>query len=149
MVGNQKVVKAFGYEEEAQQKFEEINGRLQDSGGEIAVCFLADKSKHALCERDRICGGGHRRRAFRNQRRDHGRAAFELLIYANQYTKPFNEISGVVTELQTAFASARRVFEVLDEPSETPDAPGAAVMRDSKGMWRLRTCRSPMCLTES
>ena len=56
-----------------------------------------------------------------------------FLIYANQYTKPFNEISGVVTELQTAFASARRVFEVIDEPLEKPDSPDALVMKRSDG----------------
>ena len=56
-----------------------------------------------------------------------------FLIYANQYTKPFNEISGVVTELQTAVASARRIFEVLDEQDEIPDAPEAAAVKTCRG----------------
>ena len=51
-----------------------------------------------------------------------------FLSYANQYTKPFNEISGVVTELQNALACAGRVFELIGQPAETPDAPGAAVL---------------------
>ena len=61
-----------------------------------------------------------------------------FLSYANQYTKPFNEISGVVTELQTAFASASRVFAILDEPSQTPDAPDARVLTDCDGRVDIR-----------
>ncbi|WP_066686920.1 ABC transporter ATP-binding protein [Christensenella intestinihominis] len=133
MVGNQKVVKAFGYEKEAQKKFEEINERLQTSGVKSqfassltnpctrfvnAIVYATVGIVGALTA---ISGGI-----------TIGQLS-SFLIYANQYTKPFNEISGVVTELQTAFASARRVFEVLDEPSETPDAPGAAVMESSGG----------------
>ena len=60
-----------------------------------------------------------------------------FLQYANQYTKPFNEISGVVTELQTAIACAGRVFEVLDSPDETPDPADAVVMAESKGQVNL------------
>ncbi len=56
-----------------------------------------------------------------------------FLNYANQYTKPFNEISGVITELQNALASARRIFELLDESSEKPDAPDAAVLDPADG----------------
>lgn len=133
MVGNQKVVKAFGYEKEAQKKFEEINERLQTSGVKSqfassltnpctrfvnAIVYATVGIVGALTA---ISGGI-----------TIGQLS-SFLIYANQYTKPFNEISGVVTELQTAFASARRVFEVLDEPSETPDAPDAAVMESSGG----------------
>ena len=133
MVGNQKVVKAFGYEKEAQKKFEEINERLQTSGVKSqfassltnpctrfvnAIVYATVGIVGALTA---ISGGI-----------TIGQLS-SFLIYANQYTKPFNEISGVVTELQTAFASARRVFEVLDEPSEMPDAPDAAVMESSGG----------------
>ena len=56
-----------------------------------------------------------------------------FLTYANQYTKPFNEISGVVTELQSAFASAKRVFEVINEPAEAPDSPEAEVLESVDG----------------
>ena len=56
-----------------------------------------------------------------------------LLSYANQYTKPFNEISGVVTELQNALACAARVFELMEEPSEVPDAPDAVNLEEADG----------------
>ena len=133
MVGNQKVVKAFGYEDEAQEKFEEINSRLYTSGVKSqfassltnpstrfvnAIVYAAVGITGALA----AIGGGITVGQLSS-----------FLIYANQYTKPFNEISGVVTELQTAFASARRVFRVLDEPSETPDAPDAKAVRESGG----------------
>ena len=61
-----------------------------------------------------------------------------FLSYANQYTKPFNEISGVVTELQSALASAARVFEILDEPDETADRPDAHIMERSRGQVSLQ-----------
>ena len=61
-----------------------------------------------------------------------------FLSYANQYTKPFNEISGVVTELQNALACAARIFAVIDEPAQTPDAPDAAELSDVKGSVELR-----------
>ena len=60
-------------------------------------------------------------------------ALSSLLAYANQYTKPFNEISGVITELQNAFACAERLFELIEEPAETPDAPGAARLENVSG----------------
>lgn len=56
-----------------------------------------------------------------------------FLTYANQYTKPFNEISGVITELQSAFASAKRVFEVIDETEEIPDSSNATVLTSVDG----------------
>ncbi len=133
MVGNQKIVKMFRYEKKAQQTFEEINNRLYTSGVKSqfassltnpstrfvnAIVYAAVGITGALSA---ISGGI-----------SIGQLS-SFLIYANQYTKPFNEISGVVTELQTAFASARRVFEVLDEPVEPPDEPQAVVMEGSKG----------------
>lgn len=133
MVGNQKVVKAFGYEAKAQKQFEEINGRLYYFGLRSqfyssltnpctrfvnAIVYAAVGIAGALSS----IGGGI----------SIGQLS-SFLIYANQYTKPFNEISGVVTELQNAFASARRVFEILDEPEETPDSPDAVVLKTSEG----------------
>ncbi|BDF58878.1 sugar ABC transporter ATP-binding protein [Christensenellaceae bacterium] len=133
MVGNQKVVKAFGYEDKAQKQFEEINGRLYYFGLRSqfyssltnpctrfvnAIVYAAVGIAGALSS----IGGGI----------SIGQLS-SFLIYANQYTKPFNEISGVVTELQNAFASARRVFEILDEPEETPDSPDAVVLKTSEG----------------
>ena len=61
-----------------------------------------------------------------------------LLSYANQYSKPFNEITGVITELQNALACAGRVFELLDAEDETPDAPDAAVLQSVRGQLTLR-----------
>ncbi len=133
MVGNQKVVKAFGYEQEAQAKFEEINSRLYTSGVKSqfassltnpstrfvnAIVYAAVGIVGALA----AIGGGI----------SVGQLS-SFLIYANQYTKPFNEISGVVTELQTAFASLRRVFRVLDEAAEASDVQDAKAVRDCDG----------------
>ncbi|MBC8569996.1 ABC transporter ATP-binding protein [Zongyangia hominis] len=122
LIGNQKVVKAFGYEKKAQARFEEINGRLYDCGVKAqfyssmtnpctrfvnGVVYAAVGIFGALS----VIGGNL----------SVGQLS-SFLAYANQYTKPFNEITGVITELQTAFASARRVFSLLDEPLEPSDA---------------------------
>ena len=61
-----------------------------------------------------------------------------LLSYANQYTKPFNEISGVVTELQNALACASRIFQLIAEPPQTPDAPDARVLKDAQGQVEMK-----------
>ena len=126
LVGNQKVVKAFSYEERAQQQFDRINHQLYDVGVKAqfyssltnpctrfvnGVVYAAVAIVGALsC----IVGGFS------------VGALSSFLTYANQYTKPFNEISGVITELQTAIASAKRVFDVIDEPAQQPDEPDAA-----------------------
>ncbi|MCM1381986.1 MAG: ABC transporter ATP-binding protein/permease [Muribaculaceae bacterium] len=129
LVGGQKIVKAFAYEDRAQTRFEEINGRLYKCGV-LAQFYSALTSP---CTRFvnglvyaatgifgavSVINGGSM---------SVGQIA-TFLSYANQYTKPFNEITGVITELQAAFASARRVFEVLDGTEETPekDPPAAA-----------------------
>ena len=121
LVGNQKVVKAFCYEERAQKEFDRINHELYDAGVKAqfyssltnpctrfvnSVVYAAVALVGALS----CIGGGFTVGALSS-----------FLTYANQYTKPFNEISGVVTELQTALASAKRVFAVMDEPAEMPD----------------------------
>ena len=126
MVGNAKIVKAFGYEETAEERMEEINQQLRKYGQKAvfyssltnpctrfvnSVVYAAVALVGALS----CIGGGFTVGALSS-----------FLTYANQYTKPFNEISGVVTELQTALASAKRVFAVMDEPAETPDDPDAA-----------------------
>lgn len=123
MVGNQKIVKAFSYENRAQQEFEEINQRLYESGVKSqffssltnpstrfvnGVVYAAVGIIGALT----VIRGGLTVGQLSS-----------FLTYANQYTKPFNEISGVVTELQTAMASARRIFAVLDEKEEPQDLP--------------------------
>lgn len=122
LVGGQKIVKAFSYEDRAQERFEEINGRLYKCG--VLAQFYSALTNP--CTRfvngivyaaagvfgavSVISGGAMSVGQI---------SAF--LSYANQYTKPFNEITGVITELQAAFASARRVFAVLDEAEEIPE----------------------------
>lgn len=133
LVGNQKVVKAFCYEERAQKEFDRINHELYDAGVKAqfyssltnpctrfvnSVVYAAVALVGALS----CIGGGFTVGALSS-----------FLTYANQYTKPFNEISGVVTELQTALASAKRVFAVMDEPAETPDDPDAAHPSHAEG----------------
>lgn len=133
LVGNQKVVKAFCYEERAQKEFDRINHELYDAGVKAqfyssltnpctrfvnSVAYAAVALVGALS----CIGGGFTVGALSS-----------FLTYANQYTKPFNEISGVVTELQTALASAKRVFAVMDEPAETPDEPDAAHPSHAEG----------------
>lgn len=118
VIGNQKVVTAFCYEERAQEKFEEINHRLYDCG--VMAQFYSSLTNPctrflnglvyavvAIIGALSVIGG-----AF-----SVGQLS-SFLTYANQYTKPFNEISGVIAELQSAFASARRVFTLLDQEIE-------------------------------
>jgi ATP-binding cassette subfamily B protein len=135
MVGNQKVVQAFGYEKAAQERFDEINDRLQKCSLRAtffssltnpstrfvnSVVYAAVGITGALTV---ILTGG----------------AFSVgnltcfLSYANQYTKPFNEISGVVTELQNAIACAARIFELIEEPAEKPDAADAKKLKHADG----------------
>lgn len=128
LVGGQKVVQAFGYERRAQARFDEVNARL-------AACSLKATFFSSLtnpCTRfvnSLVYTGVGVFGAFVGM--GGGITVGQLasfLSYANQYTKPFNEISGVVTELQNALACAGRVFELIGQPAETPDAPGAAVL---------------------
>lgn len=118
MIGNQKVVKAFGYEDENQMKFEEINHRLYVSGVKSQFLgALANPSTRVVNSivYASVCLAGALYVVAGNMSVG---ALSSFLSYANQYTKPFNEISNVFTELQTAFASAARVFKLLDTPSE-------------------------------
>lgn len=137
MIGNEKTVKAFCREDESIEKFEEINERLEKCS--LRATFFSSLTNPgtrfvnsmvyaavglfgALAVIDRGASGGI--------------TVGELscfLSYANQYTKPFNEISGVVTELQNAFACAARLFELIEEPSEVPDPKDAVELTDAKG----------------
>ena len=128
MVGNLKVVKAFGHEDEAQAEFEKINETL--SGYSFKATFVSSLVNPATrCVNSivyaavGVSGAVMAIRAFITVGQ-----LVSFLSYANQYTKPFNEISGVVTELQNAIASASRVFEVIDEPAMEPDAADAVVL---------------------
>lgn len=118
MIGNQKVVKAFGYEDENQVRFEEINHRLYLSGVKSQFLgALANPSTRVVNSivYASVCLAGALYVVAGNMSVG---ALSSFLSYANQYTKPFNEISNVFTELQTAFASAARVYKLLDTSSE-------------------------------
>ncbi|MDU6809912.1 MAG: ABC transporter ATP-binding protein [Clostridium sp.] len=121
ILGNQKVVKAFSYEDEAEEKFKEINARLYESG--VKSQFYSSLTNPSTRFVNGIVyaavGVIGALLAIKGKLTIGDISCF--LSYANQYTKPFNEISGVVTELQTAFASAKRVFNLLDELPETPE----------------------------
>ncbi len=121
MVGNQKIIKAFSYEERAQEKFDEINRRLYQSGVKSQFCSsLTNPSTRFVNGLVYALVGISGAIGAISGRLSVGQLSC-FLTYANQYTKPFNEITGVLTELQSAFASAARVFEVMDAPLETPD----------------------------
>lgn len=138
MIGNQKVVQAFSHEAEALEKFDEINDRLADCS--LKATFYSSITNPAT--------------RFVNSMVYAGVAAAGaiacistagmvnpftvgqlscFLSYANQYTKPFNEISGVVTELQNALACASRLFELIEEQSQIPDKENAVVLENVKG----------------
>ena len=133
MLGSQKVVLAFGYEEETQSQFEEINERLRVWGLKAtffsSITNPATRFVNSLVYASVGIAGAF---AAISGYLSVGQLS-SFLSYANQYTKPFNEISGVVTELQNALASAARVFELIDEEPQIPDAPDAAVLTEVKG----------------
>ncbi len=133
IIGNQKVVLAFSHEREALEKFDVLNEALEKCS--LRAIFFSSITNPAtrfvnslvyaavgvigayLAIAGRISVG----------------QLTSLLGYANQYTKPFNEISGVITELQNALACAGRVFELIEEEAETPDAPDAVALQKADG----------------
>ena len=136
-VGHMKVVKAFGYERESYEKFEEINQRLEICG--IKALFFSSITNP--CTRFvngvvytlvGIVGAFSVVNGFLTV----GQLSC-FLSYANQYTKPFNEISGVIAELQSALASAKRLFEVIDAQPETPDPSDSVVLTRTDGSVEL------------
>lgn len=133
LVGNQKVVKAFSYEERAEERFDEINQHLNRCGVK-ATFFSSITNPSTRFINSLVYTGVGIFGAFSAIRGNLSVGQLSCFLnYANQYTKPFNEISGVVTELQNALASARRIFELMDEPAEIPDAPDAAVLAPADG----------------
>lgn len=133
MVGNLKVVKAFGQEAENQEKFDEINERLQKySLNAIFFSSLVNPSTRFINSTiyAGICITGA---VLALQGGITVGQLTSFLSYVNQYTKPFNEISGVVTELQNALACAARVFELIEEESEIPEKEGAVKLSDAQG----------------
>ncbi len=126
MAGNQKLVQAFSYEQESVARFEEINQRLQKHSLK-AIFFSSITNPATRFVNGLVYAGVGIAGAFAAIRGALTVGQLScFLSYANQYTKPFNEISGVVTELQNALACAGRVFELMDEEPLTPDA-GTAV----------------------
>ena len=133
MVGNLKVVKAFGHEDENQQTFDEINGRLQKYSLD-AIFYSSLVNPCTRFINSMIYAGVGITGAI--SALNGGISVGQLtcfLSYANQYTKPFNEISGVITELQNALACAARVFELIEEEPEIQDRESAVVLENAKG----------------
>ncbi len=137
MIENQKIVQAFSHEEKVQEEFDEINKRLEKcSLNATFYSSLVNPSTRfvnslvyaavGIFGAVSAVGGGI----------SVGQLAC-FLTYANQYTKPFNEISGVVTEFQNALACAARIFELIEEEAEIPDAEDAYVLEKADGSVRL------------
>ncbi len=136
MLTQQKVVRAFGMEQPVQTHFDEINGRLR--GASLRAVFfssLTNPSTRFVNSLVYACvgvAGALTSIATGGVGLSIGSLS-AFLSYANQYTKPFNEISGVVTELQGALACAQRVFELIDAPEETSDSPSAKKLEPVTG----------------
>lgn len=138
MIGGQKVVQAFGHEAEALEQFDEINGRLKDCS--LKAIFFSSLTNPATRFVNSLVYTGVG--IFGALAAIQGRLTVgqlsSFLSYANQYTKPFNEISGVVTELQNAIACAGRVFELIGEEPQTPEREDAVSLSDIKGSVELK-----------
>lgn len=133
MIGNQKVVKAFSFEERSQETFEEINKRLYKYGQKAQFySALTNPCTRFVNGIVYAAVGIIGAISAINGTITIGQLS-SFLSYANQYTKPFNEISGVITELQAAFASASRVFKILDENEEIPDCKNSINLTSCEG----------------
>ena len=129
MIEGQKVVQAFGHEAESLDAFDEVNGRLQDVS--LKAIFFSSMTNPATRFVNNIVYAGVGLVGALYAVRG-GITIGQLSVflnYANQYTKPFNEISGVVTELQNALACAARVFELLDAGDQVPEVENASVLQ--------------------
>lgn len=137
MIGNQKIVKTFSREEAVKEQFGEINGRLEKCSLK-AIFFSSITNPATRFVNSLVYAGVGIFGAFVAIRGgiSVGRLSC-FLSYANQYTKPFNEISGVITELQNALACAARIFELIDEEPQVPDSPEARVLSDVRGNVKL------------
>ena len=135
MIGNQKVVSAFAHEDENLEKFDDINNRLEKYS--LKATFYSSLTNPGTRFVNGLVYAGV---ALTGAFSAIGAAPaitvgglVSFLSYANQYAKPFNEISGIITELNNALACADRVFELIEQPSETPDYENAAVLSNVKG----------------
>ena len=134
VTGHLKTVQAFGYESEAEKQFDDYNQKLKA----VSVKAIFFSSLTNPCTRF-VNGLVYTSVGIFGALAVFGGGGFTVgnlssfLTYANQYTKPFNEISGVITELQSALASAARVFDIIDETEEIPDADDAVVLSEADG----------------
>lgn len=137
MVENQKVVTAFSMEDKVNDRFNEINDRLNVAG--LKATFFSSTTNPVTRFVNSLVytGVGIIGAVMAIKGRITVGQLSSFLSYANQYTKPFNEISGVVTELQNAMASAARVFELIDEEAEIADKSDAVVLKDVSGSVNL------------
>lgn len=137
ILGGIKVVGAFNYQEEADRRFDELNKNLSDVS--LKATFYSSITNpttrflYAVIYAGVAIAGGFSAIAGKITV---GKLS-SFLSYTNQYTKPFNEITGVLTEFQNSIASAARVFELLDEPAETPEAENAVVLSNPRGEIKL------------
>ena len=121
MIGNQKVVQAFGQEEQVQEHFEEVNGRLQKASLKaIFYSSITNPATRFVNSLVYTAVGFFGALSVVGDGMTVGQLTC-FLTYANQYTKPFNEISGVITELQNALVCAARIFELIEETPQVPD----------------------------
>lgn len=136
MIGNQKVVQAFDREKESMETFDEINGRLQKCSLK-AIFFSSITNPSTRFVNSLVYAGVGIVGAVIAITKGPAYMSIgqltSFLGYANQYTKPFNEISGVVTELQNALACAARIFELIDEEAQVPDAEDSVVLEHVAG----------------
>lgn len=138
MIGQQKIVQAFGYEDEALERFGEINDRLEkDSMSVTFYSSIVNPCTRFLNNLVYAAVGIIGAVSVISTGFTVGQLTC-FLSYANQYTKPFNEISNVITELQNAMACAGRVFELLDETPQVPEKEQAHVLTDTKGAIEIK-----------
>ena len=134
MIGNQKVVQAFAHEQASEERFDEINKRLSESS--LQAIFYSSITNPATRFINSLVyaavGLTGAFAAVAGSITVGGLSAF--LSYANQYTKPFNEISGVITEFQNALVCAERIFALIEEPTEEPNASDACVLDHAEGI---------------
>lgn len=134
MIGNQKVVQAFAHEQANEERFDEINKRLSESS--LQAIFYSSITNPATRFINSLVyaavGLTGAFAAVAGSITVGGLSAF--LSYANQYTKPFNEISGVITEFQNALVCAERILALIEEPTEEPDAADARVLDHAEGI---------------
>ena len=138
MLGNQKVVKAFSHENEAVERFNEVNSRLEKAALR-AIFFSSLTNPTTRFINSIVYAATALVGAIIAINTAGTAAAFTIgefaciLSYSNQYTKPFNEISGIFAEFQNALASASRVFELIEAPAEIPDGERAVVLESAEG----------------